>query len=637
MAEAVSVNPESARHEASDPGVHAWVSASAGSGKTTILTDRVLRLLVRGVPPEEILALTFTRTAAAEMRERVLGTLERWAGLNDAALIDALRELEPGHGPAHNLLDPATARRLHARVLDAPGGLGISTIHSFAQGLLSAFPLEAGLAPGVRPLDDREMAELRRQALSDLLAQAAAEPEGGLRADLARIACEAGPAKLGERMGDLLKAGLATDALGDDKALTAWLRAALGLPATGTREDALEAALAPGVFDDAIVAEVARALDALGTAAKQRDAAILRDWLAGDVAERLEGLDGARATVLTKDLEPKAFAAKHAALASPVERFAEAVIAIEDIARGFALLEHAGAHLRVGRTLHRHYQAAKDARGGIDYDDMIAISADLLARPEAAAFTGEMLDRRIAHVLVDEAQDTNALQWRIIRALSDEYFAGEGTRGPGQRSLFVVGDYKQAIFGFQGTDPKVFEGERQRLAAGGQLREVPLATNFRSGPAILKVVDAVAAALGPEALGLPPGETVRHLAHRKDAAGSVSLFPAWQPPTTAEAEDGSDAGDRDADEVDGLPRDPAYAAFLAERIRAWTAPGGAERLWLAPRERDRPRGRWARPGDVLVLVRQRGDLMADLVAALFAADVPVAGVDRMLLAEPLAV
>jgi ATP-dependent helicase/nuclease subunit A len=640
MADA-TLSPESARHLASDPGAHAWVSASAGSGKTTILTDRVLRLLVRGVPPEEILALTFTRTAAAEMRERVIGALERWTGMGDEALLDTLRELEPGHGPAHNILDPSHARRLHAQVLDAPGGLGISTIHSFAQGLLSAFPLEAGLPPGVRPLDDRETAELRQQALSDLLAGAVADPAGGLKDDLARIACEAGPAKLGERMEALLKAGSAVAGFEDDATLTSWLRAALGLPASGTCDAAMAAALAPGTFDDAAVVRLGTRLRQSGHMNRQAHADFALGWPDVPAGERVAAWPGLWALVRSAKGDPRSYAKVEAKTPGTIAAAAdvEALVApIEEMDIAFRLADHAGAHLRVARALHRHYQAAKEGRGGIDYDDMIAISAALLARPDAAAFVGEMLDRRIAHVLVDEAQDTNALQWQIIRALSDEYFAGEGSRQAGERSLFVVGDYKQAIFGFQGTDPQVFEAERARLAAGGQLREVPLATNFRSGPVILKLVDAVIAELGPEALGLPPGEAVHHVAHRAEAAGTVTLFPAREPRAAAEPEESAGEGDgRDTEDGDGPPRDPDYAAFLAERIRAWTAPGGAERLWLAPRERDRPRGGWARPGDVLVLVRQRGDLMADLVAALFAAGVPVAGVDRMLLAEPLAV
>lgn len=633
MAEA-TLCPESARHRASDPGAHAWVSASAGSGKTTILTDRVLRLLLRGVPPEEILALTFTRTAAAEMRERVLATLERWAGMEEEALLAALRALEPGHGSAHNRLDPAMARRLHARVLDAPGGLGIATIHGFAQGLLAAFPLEAGLPPGVRPLDERETAELRRQALSDLLADAAADPAGGLADDLARIAREAGPTKLGERIPALLKAGAAIDDIGDDAAITAWLRGALGLPPTGTREEALEAALAPDRFDDGAVVMLGELLRQSGHKNQVEPAEFALGWRDRPAGARVEAWPQLRGLVRTQNGSPRSYRTVEAKTPGTVEAAAtlEALVApIEARDIGFRLAEHAGAHLRVGRALHRHYRAAKEARGGIDYDDMIGRAAGLLARPDAAAFAGEMLDRRIAHVLVDEAQDTNRAQWDIIRAVSEEFFAGSGTRAAGERSLFVVGDYKQAIFGFQGTDPEVFEEERQRLAAGGQLEQVPLLTNFRSGPAILALVDRVIEKLGPEALGLPPGETVRHEAHRADAAGTVTLYPARKPPGMAEGADGDVEGGED------LPRDPDYAAFLAERIRGWTTPGSPERLWLAPRERDRPHGRWARPGDILVLVRQRGELMADLVAALFAAGVPVAGVDRMLLAEPLAV
>src|SRR5215207_5721037 len=153
---------------AADPKAHAALSASAGTGKTQVLTARVLRLLLGGVRPEAILCLTFTKAAAAEMANRIGARLASWVRLADPDLRKELFALDEANDPVALL----RARRLFARVLEAPGGLKIQTIHSFAQTLLASFPAEAGIAPGFKPIEPRAQQELARTTLAALLSYA---------------------------------------------------------------------------------------------------------------------------------------------------------------------------------------------------------------------------------------------------------------------------------------------------------------------------------------------------------------------------------------------------------------------------------------------------------------------------------
>src|SRR5689334_8991961 len=165
---------------AADPSAHASLSASAGTGKTQVLTARVLRLLLKGARPESILCLTFTKAAAAEMANRIGARLAAWVRLKDSELAADLLALgEPN--------DPRTrerARQLFARVLDCPGRLKIQTIHAFAQSLLAAFPAEAGIVPGFKPIEGRAEQELVQRTLAELLANAEATGDDGLIRDV---------------------------------------------------------------------------------------------------------------------------------------------------------------------------------------------------------------------------------------------------------------------------------------------------------------------------------------------------------------------------------------------------------------------------------------------------------------------
>ena len=140
---------------AADPAASAWVSANAGTGKTHVLTMRVLRLLLDGVEPERILALTYTKAAAAEMSTRVFDAAYRMGDGDDAQLKTMLAELLD-RAPSSD--EMVRARRLFARAIETPGGLKVQTIHAFCERLLQRFPLEAGVPPGFEILDDRERA-----------------------------------------------------------------------------------------------------------------------------------------------------------------------------------------------------------------------------------------------------------------------------------------------------------------------------------------------------------------------------------------------------------------------------------------------------------------------------------------------
>ncbi|HEX8421256.1 MAG TPA: UvrD-helicase domain-containing protein, partial [Sphingomonas sp.] len=286
--------------------------------------------------------------------------------------------------------------------------------------------------------------------------------------------------------------------------------------------------------------------------------------------------------------------------------------------------------LIVGREYARAYAAAKRRVGGVDFDDLIATTVALLDQPGIGEWVRYKLDQATEHVLIDEAQDTNAQQWRIVRALADEFFVGRGIYAPSTRTLFTVGDFKQAIFGFQGTDPVNFAAagvhfERRADEVAGDedwpdterglpLARLSLTHSFRSTRPILDFVDAAIDAVGEPGLGVV-GEMDRH-ASEVPGPGFVELWP----PVVA--------GGSDEDEeswIDDAVR--AQASAIARAVKGWLDAG----TMLGSK------GRALRPEDIMILVKRRGDLASLLVARLYAEGVPVAGVDRLRLNAPLAV
>ena len=621
---------------ASDPRAHVWVSASAGTGKTQVLTDRMLRLMLAGTPPERILALTFTRAAAAEMQNRLTKCLADWLQLPDASLASQLKVLDVPQTPA--MLE--RARKLFALALDVPGGLKVQTLHGFAQGLLAAFPLEAGLPPGFVALDERDTLRLKGRALNEMILDAQASADSRLLDDLAELAVAGGEGGVKKALNVLQSHAESLRQFGSADAVEPAVRRWLGLRDGIGAQEALESMVEPGTHDDERLLHYAGLMAEWKAETGQKNARRAREWLAGDAAARAAGIADFRSLFLTAKNTPKVEAgavAKFPALRNLIDDMANDLLAIEAGQARFAIAETASRHLRVGLAYTARYGALKQAQVAIDYDDMIARAAALLGAPGVPGWVAWKLDSRFDHILIDEAQDTNRAQWDIIGKLCEDYFDDEDAR---HRSLFVVGDMKQAIYGFQGTDPRVFAAEQGRLsarasAAGRPLDTVPLDRSFRSGPAVLEVVNAFIADSGAAALGMA-ADVPAHVPNRAAAGSEVVLWPVQVPNAAADEDDGG--GDDAAPEAGQEAADRLLTRKLAAQIAAWLEIGNPERLWLpAQQGANGVSGRWALPQDMLVLFRKRGGLMSGLVAALHEQGVPVAGVDRLLLTEPYAV
>jgi ATP-dependent helicase/nuclease subunit A len=603
---------------ASDPRAQVWLSASAGTGKTQVLVARVLRLLLRpGTDPSAILCLTFTKAGAAEMSNRLSERLAHWVRLDDALLAKELDALGEDISPETR----KRARGLFARVLDARGGgLRIQTIHSFAQSLLASFPLEASLAPGMRQLEGREEAALARRVLGDMVSAAEREGRRGLIADLQALSRRLGEEGTESFLRDCARAPDAMEQL--PSGIAPFVRHALELPI----ED-IEAHIAEqcgdALFDLASLDAIAAQNRDWGTAKGLDRAEVIARWRALAPGERALALEELHSVWGTAKGDPRSFGkgqapptSDYAELAMRLHGACKALIELRIRAR---LADLFAAALEAGRTYARAYAEAKRAAGVVDFDDLIRATVRLLGEPGMGDWIRLKLDQATDHVLVDEAQDTNPEQWAIVRALADEFFSGEGAKGRKVRTIFSVGDYKQAIFGFQGTDPLNFEAAklhfgRQAGASGQGLLDLSLSRSFRSTQPVLEIVDAAVAALPEGALGAG----VRIEPHRSAVPGP-GLVTLWPPVSEELAED--DEGEESW--VGGARR--RLATDLARTIKTWLA----EPMMLA-------RGP-LRPQDIMILVRKRGDLASLIVARLYAEGVPVAGLDRLRLNAPLAV
>ncbi|WP_408591186.1 double-strand break repair helicase AddA [Novosphingobium sp.] len=622
-----------------------WLSASAGTGKTQVLSARVLRLLLQpGVEPDQLLCLTFTKAGAAEMATRVNEVLARWVRLDDTQLAIDLKAIGAP-------FDPATVQRARSRfaaVLDCPGGgLRIGTIHAFSQWLLSAFPVEAGLLPGTRAMEDRDRDLLFHRVLADLLVSAQDRGDDTLLDALALLSLRYTEVQVRDY---LLRCAAARDLWHGPGAWQSPLRPrinrVLGLAANADA-DGLAAIFADDAFDVRSLRRCHTAQLAWNTANGAKMAAPIGAWLAAPAAERAQTFDAMAKALLNDKGEPK-WLSNLLKVDGDYAEYAGRVIACIEEAREWLarhrladLLEPA---LTLGQRFALAWDEAKQREGFIDFDDQIRAAAALLTRQDSAEWIRFKLDRRFDHVLVDEAQDTNKAQWRIVLdGLVDDFFSGQGQHDDGpdgevHRTLFVVGDYKQAIFRFQGTSPENFRDARERVAKQlGELAQVlddpardlldlGLGRSYRTARPILDFVDRAIDAIGPEAIGLS-GPREAHVGEER--AGKVVL---WRAVGHDDGEDAANLGDEvdDSDGDDGwLSRpDRALADTLARQVRGWLERG-------FPLGKGEPR--LAGPGDVMILVRKRKELAGLIVARLHAQGVPVAGVDRLRLGAPLAV
>ncbi|MCR9122121.1 MAG: double-strand break repair helicase AddA [Phyllobacteriaceae bacterium] len=616
---------------AADPANSAWVSANAGSGKTWVLSTRVIRILLSGTDPSKILCLTYTKAAAAEMKTRVFQRLGAWVAMDDAALRDELAAIT-GERPGREAL--AFARTLFARALETPGGLKIQTIHAFCEALLHRFPLEANIAGHFELLDAEAQALLVAQARRGLLADAAQRGEAG--AAVMRLLAFAGESGVEKLLDEIVRRRIAvTDLLrelspGEDR--RAAYRAAFGFAPDENEADIAGALWPLHGFADADLDRLEAAAHApksprkthLKFIAKLRDAGAEPDALTrlSLLAKAFLKADGTPAThnMFPADIVAAlpAFEADYLSAADRIAKARNRLDLLREIEGTLDVLAVADA--LIGR-----YEALKRARGLLDFEDLIARTATLLTRTGASLWVRYKLDQGIDHILVDEAQDTSPAQWDVIRTLADEFFAGDAARAE-LRTVFAVGDEKQSIYSFQGADPDKFAGTRAHFAerageADRPFAPVELQVSFRSTEAVLAAVDHVFAAEENRAGLTRDGLPTAHRSLRKGEPGRVEI---WE----QVAKEKSDPGEDWTAPVDAV-EEPSLrvATRIADTIKGWIGTGTVLEAT----------GRPIAPDDILVLVRSRDGFVNALSRALKDRGVPVAGADRLALTGHIAV
>jgi len=618
---------------AADPETSAFVSANAGAGKTHVLVQRAIRLLLTNIPPEKILCITFTKAAAANMAERVFSTLSDWIGLDDAALDARLRETGIAW-PDGRLRK--RARELFARALETPGGLKVQTIHALCTRLLQQFPFEANVPARFSVLDDRDQAEMIERASLAVLLEASANPDSATGKALTfAMACAADVTFRNivheACLGDGAFRGFIDSVESPEQAIAAVAQAL----DTGTSSLAeIEADIVDGpnlprshwnaiaqIFEGSGKSDRDQA-DRLRAAVPLIGTAQVRAYL----AVFLTGDNDPRVTLVSKSL-----GRLQPALAAALDREAARLGVLIERWRAAMIRERTVALIAIASAILKRYRAEKQERGLLDYDDLIDKTLDMLNRT-AVSWVHYKLDRGIDHVLIDEAQDTSPKQWQIVEQLVADFASGRGVRDEMTRTIFAVGDEKQSIFSFQGAAPHEFDQRHRkfrRVFEGAELKwdaNIRLNYSFRSGRVILHSVDQVFReepiyrSIHTPAIGAPIHEALA------DAApGMIELWEMEE----AEKRQEIEGWDAPFDAVSETNPEVKVATRVAETISQLTA--GAELTGRAGARRP------LKPGDVLILVRRRGKLFDAVIRALKHAHIPVAGADRLKLTEHIAI
>ncbi len=618
----------SQQRKASNPLKSVWVEASAGTGKTKVLSDRVLRLLLNGIVPSRILCLTYTKAAAVEMNSRIAGRLSKWAVAGDDELSGELEALlgELPESREENEKLKAKARQLFALLLDTPGGMKIQTIHSFCQDVLKRFPLEARISPYFEVMDDRSAAEAVEAVKLQLLKKVEQNPECPAAQAFSFLTRHVSEADFPKIMNSLTE--------NRNKIIRMMRR--YPAPEDVLSETARSLGVFPGDTADKLenifwqnldVKRIRKTAESLfsGSKTDKERAEVLFSVLGN--SDKKGCLEQYRDVFLKK--EGGARGASKAVLAvfpdilDEISFEAERIEALENKLVSLKLFESTKAVLFLAEELIGGYNAYKAAYSKADYEDLIVLTRQLLENQDVAQWVLYKLDGGIDSVLIDEAQDTSPDQWAIVKAVTEEFFAGEGINDV-IRTVFVVGDRKQSIYSFQGADPEKFEEMRRYFkAVDGEFDEVHLDVSFRSTAAVLDVVNTVFSDDGVKSGVVLPDQDITHIPFRMGDAGRVELWPVVEP----QEGENPDVYRPPVERIVAESTSSRLAKEIARRIKKMVE--GREMLV----SQNRP----LRYRDFMILVQRRNSFVEELVRACKGAGVSIAGADKIKLLEQIAV
>ncbi|MEM5477941.1 double-strand break repair helicase AddA [Pacificibacter sp. AS14] len=613
---------------AAKPDSSTWVSANAGSGKTKVLTDRVARLLLAGTPPQHILCLTYTKAAASEMQNRLFKRLGAWAMMPDEALSIELKTLAPD--AALTDAEMRHARTLFARAVETPGGLKIQTIHSFCGALLRRFPLEAGVSPQFKELDDRETNTILSEVLDAL-----AEGQGRDAIDAVATHIsgqdDIDPLHLAQQ---IVRKREAFHPSANPEDIWEWF----DLPAEYNEQDLLGSVFLGD--EDHALTQAATTMETSPNKTDVTAAAMLRAWVgAAPSVSLLQDMIGAFLVKSGENQGLTRFGRTHSGLPTKkcvtlepealrqLSELMERVAGATDTLRALQSAKKTAALHQFATALLQPYFDTKARLGLLDFDDLVQKARDLLSISSVAQWVLFRLDGGIDHILVDEAQDTSPDQWTVIRLLAEEFTVGEGARPNVTRTIFVVGDKKQSIYSFQGAAPEAFDQMKHHFElrlgdAGHALQDIALQHSFRSSPAILTMTDQTFAQSSGQGVG---GDT-HHIAFFEDTPGRVDQWPLVEPePVETDPDDWENPTDLIAPEHHSI----RLAGMVARNVKDMIEHGSI------PRKGDE--NTQIEPGDILILVRNRSGLFYPMIRALKKLNLPVAGADQLILNDELAV
>lgn len=610
-----------------DPGCSAWVSANAGSGKTHVLTNRVIRLLmgdgdkVPGARPASILCITYTKAAAAEMQSRLYRTLGEWALMDDALLMETLKSRL---GP--DLLYPplADVRRLFARALDAPGGLRIQTIHSFCESLLRKFPLEAGILPGFSVLEDAEIEAIQDDLLLEMAMDAASHPDRTPLDDLLNIYGSLDEIKsfISKRQISI-NAGAAKDELLKH----------FDLNRDETVEDIKRCTLES--IDQRFMRDLEKVYnefsDKYAGSGRKYDQQVqfALSWLERDKDDVHELFERATNLWVTTEGEPytEKYCAGNEHVRSSVPGYQESFCKLSQLfaeaarkIHAFSIIERTDQIHQVAHEFQKRYKQVKKIRQVLDFDDLISSTAELLKNC-SEDWVRYKLDQGISHILLDEAQDTGADQWGVVKNI-----ALSSPQKNTDRTLFVVGDKKQSIYSFQGADARLFDQERELLSSALEkmpYREESLFLSFRSALPVLRVVDELFRGQAGEGVVDQSGD--EHAPAKSQLKGCVELWPLVR---KDEKED-PDLWALPLDAVSVVHPYRKLSNIIADDIVSFVESGTLTNSKGHPRP--------VRYGDIMILCQRRTGIFPEIVRTLAIRGIPNGGTDRVQLVEDVVV